>query len=358
MNSTKAQQFSLEDLQVFNAEILALVQAGVPIELGLRSIAEDSAGALQRLTSDVAERMERGASLAEALEACGDRIPRLYRDLVQAGLQANRLPTALEAVADLLEQLIEVRGRIGIALLYPLMVLSLGYVVFLMFVWMVVGVLQLALQDIVAPSYGLTEMLLALRNSWILWIWIPPLLISLAVIWWFRLGRSQMIDATNPLQGLNWLPGVSAVLRNHRRASFATLLAAMVDQKLALDRAVVLSANCIGGRKLQESARELATLIQQGPGPLDASAGGALPALNGIPPLLRWMLLQSRSPTELQLSLNRAAALYRLRADSMADVLRAMLPVFGSIGIGGSITAIYVLMMFVPVIEMIVRLTG
>ena len=58
MNTSASQSFSLEDLQALNAEILALIQAGVPLELGLRSVADDNASALRRLTTDIADRME------------------------------------------------------------------------------------------------------------------------------------------------------------------------------------------------------------------------------------------------------------------------------------------------------------
>ncbi len=327
MNTSASQSFSLEDLQALNAEILALVQAGVPLELGLRSVADDNASALRRLTTDIADRMEQGASLAEALEAEGDRMPQLYRELVEAGLQANRLSAALEALSDLVEQLIQVRRCIGIALLYPLIVASVGYAVFLMFLLLVVSTYEASFQGFQLETSGVMGTLVGLRASWPLWSWAPPVLVCLAVIWWFRLGQSRTVDATDPTQGLNWLPGVGAMLRNYRRASFARLLAAMVEQDLALDRAVVLAANCVGGRDLRNSARDLAIMIQRGHGQPGASVSDASRALPGIPPLLRWLLLQSKPQQSLQGSLRQAAALYRHRADDMSHALRVMLPV-------------------------------
>jgi type II secretory pathway component PulF len=130
----------------------------------------------------------------------------------------------------------------------------------------------------------------------------------------------------------------------------------MIEQELALDRAVVLAANCVGGRDLRNSARDLAILIQRGQAQPGASASDASRALPGIPPLLRWLLLQSKPQQSLQGSLRQAAALYRRRADDMSYALQVMLPVITSVGIGGSVTAVYVLAMFVPVIEMISRM--
>ena len=116
MSTSAGHSFSLEDLQALNAEILALIQAGVPLELGLRSVAADEETALQKLTADIALRLEQGDSLSGALEAQGSLLPRQYRQLIEAGLQANRLPVALEALSDLVEEMIQLRRSIRMAL--------------------------------------------------------------------------------------------------------------------------------------------------------------------------------------------------------------------------------------------------
>lgn len=340
-----------------NAEILALIRAGVPLELGLRSVAVDEETALQQLTADIALRLEQGDSLSEALEAQGDQFPRLYRQLIAAGLQANRLPAALEALSDLIEEMIQLRRSLRMALLYPLIVVSLGYVVFMGFLIGIVDVYRGAYQGFRLQMSGVSGMLVALRESWVLWCWAPPLVICLAVYWWYRQGRSRNLDATDPMQGMNWLPGVGRILRNHRRANFARLLAAMVEQELGLDRAVVLAADCVGGRHLQASARDLAILIQQGSDKPVSGAVGAAPSLSGIPPLLRWVLLHRRLSEQLPEKLRHAAELYHRRACDLSEALRKILPVITGLGIGGGVTALYVMSMFIPVIELISSLS-
>ena len=61
--ATVATAFSIEQLIALNDEIVSLVRGGVPLELGLRELGGDSAGALQKISQSLAARMNAGASL-------------------------------------------------------------------------------------------------------------------------------------------------------------------------------------------------------------------------------------------------------------------------------------------------------
>src|SRR5262245_18907603 len=104
---SSAGSVSLEQFVALNDEIVALTRAGVPLELGLRELGADARGNLAALSSSLATRMNAGASLVEALEAAGPRLPAVYRAVVQAGTRAGRLSVALEAVSGFTRELIE-----------------------------------------------------------------------------------------------------------------------------------------------------------------------------------------------------------------------------------------------------------
>ena len=124
---------TLDDLTSFNVELAALVRAGVPLEPGLCGLAADRGGSLSRLCGAVAQRMSSGASLDDALAAAGNAVPAVYRAVVRAGLRSGRLPAALETMAGLGQELAEIRRRIGQALIQPLLLLVLAYVLLVVF---------------------------------------------------------------------------------------------------------------------------------------------------------------------------------------------------------------------------------
>ncbi|RPI75112.1 MAG: hypothetical protein EHM42_15570, partial [Planctomycetaceae bacterium] len=54
---------TLDDLTAFNAELSALVRAGIPLEPGLSALASEHGGALGRVCGSVAEQMRQGVAL-------------------------------------------------------------------------------------------------------------------------------------------------------------------------------------------------------------------------------------------------------------------------------------------------------
>ena len=90
---------TVEQLFALNEEIRALVRAGVPLERGLLTAARGLRGRLGRITEALADRLNRGESLIEALENEKQVLPPLYRAVVEAGARSGQLPVALEGLA-------------------------------------------------------------------------------------------------------------------------------------------------------------------------------------------------------------------------------------------------------------------
>ena len=121
---------TIEQLLALNEEIRALVRAGVPLERGLSVAARSLRGKLSRIARALAARLARGESLTQALEGERQSLPPLYRAVVEAGARSGRLPVALEGMARYVGGFSEARSTIGLALWYPLLVLSLAYALF------------------------------------------------------------------------------------------------------------------------------------------------------------------------------------------------------------------------------------
>src|SRR5580700_6763977 len=85
---------ALDQLLALNEEIAALVRAGVPLDRGLLEAGRDVRGRLGRIAAVLGQRLGRGESLVDALDAERQSIPPLYRAVVEAGMRAGRLPVA------------------------------------------------------------------------------------------------------------------------------------------------------------------------------------------------------------------------------------------------------------------------
>src|SRR4051812_10348434 len=125
---------SPEQLIALNDEIAMLVRAGVPLELGLHETSRSVPRALQKINQELSRKMQTGLPLGESLTATLPGLPRVYAAVIDAGLKSGNLPKALESLTRLARQGIELRQQIEFAFLYPLIVCSLAYAMFLVLV--------------------------------------------------------------------------------------------------------------------------------------------------------------------------------------------------------------------------------
>src|SRR5262249_17551118 len=186
--------------------IASLVRGGVPLELGLRELGGDSAGALADISRALASRMSGGMSLVEALRAEERRVPPVYRTVVEAGLRAGRLPAALEAISNYARELVELRRQISLALLYPLIVTCLAYFIFLVFVVNLGRRLVETYEVFQIPLPWLLKFLAGVAEFVAQWWWIPPLMLLVAIICWVMTGGAHLLSFNGPARPLAWFP--------------------------------------------------------------------------------------------------------------------------------------------------------
>src|SRR5687768_11967976 len=85
-----------DDFLAFNQQLTHLTRAGLPVEHGLRLIAQDMrSGRMAATVKQIADDLERGTPLAQAFEARHQQFPPMYGQLVAAGVQTSNLPAML-----------------------------------------------------------------------------------------------------------------------------------------------------------------------------------------------------------------------------------------------------------------------
>ncbi len=335
---------TLDQLAALNDEIAALVRAGVPLERGLVDAGRQIRGKLGARASALGDRMARGESLAEALGPEGLAAPELYRAVVEAGVRSGRLSRALEGVASLARGQIEARRAIGLALLYPTMVLILAYALFLTFLVRVIPRFLSAFDDFRMPESPLIRLLGWAGENAAYWGPIPPLILVAVLLVWLTSGRASALDA-GPVGALaGRLPWVGRTLADFRSANFAELLALLLEHQVPLDEAVRLGAAAAGPGAFREAGEAFADRLRLGGGGEARQAPGASP----FPPLLAWMITAGHRQGDLPSALRQASRTYRRKAEARADLLRSTLPVALMIGLGAGSVVVYGLMMFLP----------
>ena len=335
---------TLDQLIALNDEMVALVRAGVPLERGLIEAGRDLRGRLGEIATDLGTRLGQGERLPEALARADRAMPEVYRAVVEAGVRSGRLAQALEGMASIARNYADARRAVGMAMLYPLIVVLLAYALALFFILVIAPRFVSAFDSLGLAPLRPLEILSRIGDSAAYWAPIPPILLGLVVLRWVWAGRSVVLDegALGPL--FSRIPLIGSMIRNFRASNFATLLALLIEHRLSLADSVQLAGAASGDRSFRSSTEAFARSIRSG----DGTSGGSPDSVKCFPPLLAWSLTTGRGQSELAPALRHLAESYRKKAESRALVLRSALPTALLLAIGVVAVVLYALLLFIP----------
>lgn len=333
----------LEDLIALNQEIAALVKAGIPLELGLKQSPSAWSSRFSLLSDRIAQRLSSGLSLAEALRQEGPTISPAYAAVVEAGLQAGRLPEAMESLADLGLTVKAIRQRIISCTIYPVIVCGLAYLLFIGFIVWGVPLWTSTREALFLPPRFVFSALEFLHQSVVIWGPLIPLGVVgfiVAEAFWLRSGSA---GSWHQISYFLWVPGVSRLYCDLLRAQFTRLLSLLVEHQVPGDRAVTLAAESTGDVRLQIDALTIAEHLQRG-----ATWPQAVSAATSLPPFLLWMMKVGEQQGALAEVLLQTANTYQRRADRWISWIQSLLPVALVVILCGSVVFLYCVLLFLP----------
>jgi type IV pilus assembly protein PilC len=107
----------------FTRQLATLIEAGIPLLRGLRSIQQqEESNRLRVLVGELSKDIEGGSTLSEALRRHPKVFSSLYVNMVVAGETAGMLENALTRLAEFMERSQKVRAKIKASLIYPIAV--------------------------------------------------------------------------------------------------------------------------------------------------------------------------------------------------------------------------------------------
>jgi type IV pilus assembly protein PilC len=116
----------------FTRQLATLIDAGIPLIRGLRSIQEQEENKkLRAIVGELVKEIEGGSTLSEALDRHPRVFSRLYVKMVVAGEAAGAIDSTLVRLAEFMERALKIRRRIKGALVYPTAVLFVAVTILL-----------------------------------------------------------------------------------------------------------------------------------------------------------------------------------------------------------------------------------
>jgi len=184
--SSRLQRITKQEVIIFTRQLATLLRTGMPLSPSLATICEQTVNKkLKSILEDIQQSVQAGESFSKSLSKYPKVFSELFISMVEVGEAGGLLDEVLDRLASLGTQELETYSRIKSALIYPIV---LVLVAFIIVNFLIVGVLPKFVMVFRASQATLpipTQIVLGL--SWILRrLWIP-ILIGIAVFgFWFR----------------------------------------------------------------------------------------------------------------------------------------------------------------------------
>lgn len=342
-----------DDFIAFNQQLAHLTAAGMPVEQGLRLIAQDlRRGKLKNTVLAVARELENGTPLPQALEKYQRQFPALYGQLVNAGIQSNNLPAMLLNIGRHAEMVQRLRQVIWKSLAYPL-AMAVGFTLVASFIgWMVLPQMRDLLLSF-NRSFGLNPRRRSMGFQFELPLISEVFLQFAQMLPWIALGIAivaMLILIVSPLlRGTRagiWLldsvvlrlPLVGPPVRWNLLARWCDAARVAVDAGLDLPRAINLASDAVASPKLKRDGEDLIAAINA------AQPTQALGNLRLLPATVPATLDHGTRRGELPTALATLATLYQqqaeVRLNSVGTLLTPLLMLPVALLIGGAILAV------------------
>ncbi len=278
-------------------QLSTLLASGVPLVDALKTLSEESTGYWKGLLINVREKVSAGASLSRALESYKEIFDESFITMVSAGEQSGALDKVLDRLAGFLEKQASIKAQVKIAMIYPIMMLCVGFIVMSFLFTFVIPKIVKIFEDTKSALPFITVVLITVSNFFIHYWW---LIIGLAAalaacIRKMYRERKDLID-----KAVLRLPG--NIIQSLYYTRFSRTLSFLLEGGLPMLRALDLSAKAIGNSVYEKRIRDAVKRVAEG-----ASLSSSL---EGFPPVLLQLIATGEKSGRIVEVLNKAADSY------------------------------------------------
>ena len=330
-----------KDIAIFTRQLATMMKAGVPLLQSFDIVGRGNANAsVTKLLNDIRGDVETGTSLSAAFRKFPKYFNNLYCNLVEAGEAAGILEDLLDRLATYMEKTEAIKSKIKSALMYPISVVVVAFVVVAVIMIFVIPAFKEVFSSFGADLPGPTLVVMAISEIFVKYWWLifggigGGLYFFLQA--WKRNERVQRVMdrvlLRFPIFGS--LIEKSCVARWTR--TLATMFAAGVPLVEALDS--------VGGASGNSVYTDATVKIQQ-----EVSSGTSLTTAmtnaNLFPSMVLQMTAIGEESGSIDHMLSKAADFYEAEVDDMvaglSSLMEPIIIVFLGVIIGGIVVSMY-----------------
>ena len=329
------------DIALFTRQMATMMKAGVPLLQSFDIVGRGNPNpSVTRLLNDIRQDVETGTSLSFAFRKHPLYFNSLYCNLIEAGEAAGILDTLMERLATYMEKTEAIKGKIKSALMYPISVIIVAFVVVALIMIFVIPAFKDVFASFGADLPAPTLFVIAISEFFVQYWWLLFGAIGGGLYFfmqaWQRSPKVQRVMDRILLKVPLFGPLIDKSCVARWTRTLSTMFAAGVPLVEALDSVGGASGNNV----YREATERIQNAVSTGTSLTDAMSNA-----NVFPSMVLQMCAIGEESGSIDHMLGKAADFYEQEVDEMvaglSSLMEPIIIVFLGTLIGGIVVSMY-----------------
>lgn len=330
-----------KDIALFTRQMATMMKAGVPLLQSFDIVGRGNPNiSVTKLLNDIRQDVETGTSLSVAFRRHPLYFNTLYCNLIEAGEAAGILDTLMDRLATYMEKTEAIKGKIKSALMYPISVVIVAFVVVTVIMIFVIPAFKEVFSSFGADLPAPTLLVMAISEFFVKYWWLIFGVIGGGFYFfmqaWQRSPKVQRVMDRILLKIPVFGPLIDKSCVARWTRTLSTMFAAGVPLVEALDSVGGASGNTIYREATERIQHEVST---------GTSLTGAMSNANVFPSMVLQMCAIGEESGSIDHMLGKAADFYEQEVDEMvaglSSLMEPIIIVFLGSLIGGIVVSMY-----------------
>jgi type IV pilus assembly protein PilC len=332
---------SEKDIALFTRQLATMMKAGVPLLQSFEIVGKGHANpSMGKLIMDLRADIETGTSLNNAFRKYPLYFDPLFCNLVGAGEQAGILEELLTRLAIYKEKTIAIKAKIKSALMYPVSILAIAFIVTAVIMIWVVPAFKEVFASFGADLPAPTLIVMAISDFFVTWWYLIFGGIFGSLYFFFQSWRRSLKMQQTMDRLLLKAPIFGPVVRKATIARWTRTLATMFSAGVPLVEALDSVGGASGNAVYLEATRKIQTEVSSG-----TSLTVAMQNASVFPTMVTQMVAIGEESGALDAMLGKVADFFEEEVDEavagLSSLMEPIIMVILGVIIGGLVIAMY-----------------
>ena len=336
----------IKDRNVFLRQLANLSESGMMITRALRTLVDQTENPkMAQVVDQLREDVQKGSSLADAMDRHPSVFPAMYCSLVRAGETGGMIEEVLWRICTFGEQEEELRGKVISALVYPIFLMIVGSIAIFILISFVFPKFIDIFEDFNAQLPWPTLVVMGICDFMGNWWWAVLLVLIGSIVLLVRYRRTEQGRMVFDRFFLR-IPVVKTLIIKYEMAKFARTLGTLLDNGVPVLTSLKITAETMTNVLVRDNVAELHTGVTEGDSLSETMRNGDL-----FPPMVVSMFAVGEESGRVGSVASRIADAYDLEVDRAVKALTALFePLL--IVIMGVIVGFLVIAMLLPMLSL------